>query len=239
MGDTSDADASAAGAKPMKRLVALAQALSADAVAPGALRKVEEELHRILDAYATRYSDKLDAAIQEVWAVHVQEIAGRYFQTGLTYAEFVERADDRAIRTGFEAAKKAFGADIAHSYVNHLAGPDRENEDDGLREAYVRAAALATVKELRDKVDVEALELTERLFAQHRVSIRSLPDIRQQEYENIRAMATEPQKGAAPAANSYRGVFHRRRRADRDRAPSATSPDVRRERPVSAQFSQE
>ena len=183
------------GAKPMKRLVALAQALSADAVAPGALRKVEEELHRILDAYATRYSDKLDAAIQEVWAVHVQEIAGRYFQTGLTYAEFVERADDRAIRTGFEAAKKAFGADIAHSYVNHLAGPDRENEDDGLREAYVRAAALATVKELRDKVDVEALELTERLFAQHRVSIRSLPDIRQQEYENIRAMATEPQKG--------------------------------------------
>lgn len=183
------------GAKPIKRLVALAQALSADAVTPGALHKVEEELHRILDAYGTRYSDKLDAAIQEVWAVHVQEIAGRYFQTGLTYAEFVERADDRAIRTGFEAAKKAFGADIAHSYVNHLAGPDQENDDDGLREAYVRAAALATVKELRDKVDVEALELTERLFAQHRVALRSLPDIRQQEYENIRAMATEPQKG--------------------------------------------
>jgi len=183
------------GAKPVKRLVALAQALSADVVATGALRKVEEELHRILDAYATRYSDKLDGAIQEVWAVHVQEIAGRLGKTGLTYAEFVERADDRAIRTGFEAAKKAFGADIAQSYVNHLAGPDNDDGDDGLREAYVRAAALATVKELRDKVDVEALELTERLFAQHRVALKELPDIRQQEYENIRAMATEPQKG--------------------------------------------
>jgi len=130
-----------------------------------------------------------------VWAVHVQEIAGRFGKTGLTYAEFVERADDRAIRTGFEAAKKAFGADIAQSYVNHLAGPDNDDGDDGLREAYVRAAALATVKELRDKVDVEALELTERLFAQHRVVLKELPDIRQQEYENIRAMATEPQKG--------------------------------------------
>jgi type III restriction enzyme len=100
-----------------------------------------------------------------VWDVHVKQIEGRFGAKGLTYAEFVERADDRAIRTGFEAAKKAFGADIAHSYVNHLAGPD----DDGrgrrrLREAYVRAAALATVKEVRDKVDAEALELTRRLL---------------------------------------------------------------------------
>jgi type III restriction enzyme len=60
----------------------------------------------------------------------------------------------------------------------------------------VRAAALATVKEVRDKVDVEALELTDRLFAQHRVAIKELPDIRQQEYEDIRAMATDRQKSA-------------------------------------------
>ena len=105
-------------------------------------------------------------------------------------------ADDRAIRTGFEAAKKAFGADIAQSYVNHLAGPDDEaSDDDGLREAYVRAAALATVKEVRDKVDLEALELTDRLFAEHRVAIKELPDVRQQEYEDIRAMTTDPQRG--------------------------------------------
>jgi type III restriction enzyme len=184
------------GARPVKRLVALAQALSADAVGPGALSKVEEELHRILDAYATRYADKLASAIQEVWDVHVKEIEGRFGKEGLSYAEFVERADDRAIRTGFEAAKKAFGADVAQSYVNHLAGPDDEAaDDDGLREAYVRAAALATVKEVRDKVDAEALELTAHLFARHRVAIKGLPDVRQQEYEDIRAMATDPQKG--------------------------------------------
>ena len=121
---------------------------------------------------------------------------GSIREGGLSYAEFVERADDRAIRTGFEAAKRAFGADIAQSYVNHLAGPDDEGaDDDGLREAYVRAAALATVKEVRDKVDLEALELTERLFAEHRVAIKELPDARQQEYEDIRAMATDPQTG--------------------------------------------
>lgn len=184
------------GARPVKRLVALAQALAADAVLPGALARVEEELHRILDAYAIRYSHKLGTASQEVWDVRVKEIEGHYGKTGLSYAELVERADDRAILSSFEAAKKAFGADIAQSYVNHLAGPDNETaDDDGLREAYVRAAALATVKEVRDKVDVEALDLTNRLFAQHRVAIKELPDVRQQEYEDIRAMATEPQKG--------------------------------------------
>jgi type III restriction enzyme len=184
------------GARPVKRLVALAQALSADAIWAQALRKVDEDLHRILDAYATRYSDKLASAIQEVWAVHVKEIEGRFGEKGLTYAQFVERADDRAIRTGFEAAKKAFGADIAQSYVNHLAGPDDEaSGDDGLREAYVRAAALATVKEVRDKVDLEALELSSRLFAEHRVAIKELSDVRQQGYEDIRAMTTDPQRG--------------------------------------------
>ena len=37
--------------------------------------------------------------------------------------------------------------------------------------------------------------MTDRLFAQHRVAIKELPDVRQQEYEDIRAMATDPQKG--------------------------------------------
>lgn len=182
------------GARPVKRLVALAQALSADNVSPGALGNVDKELHRILDGYATRYADKLDAAIREVWSVHVNEIEGRFGKEGLTYTEFVERADDRAIRTGFEAAKKAFGADVVQSYVNHLAGPD-DGDDDDLRDAYVRAAALATIKDVRDAVDREALTMTDDLFAKHRVAIKGLSDVRQQAYEDVRAMATEPQRG--------------------------------------------
>lgn len=184
------------GARPVKRLVALAQALSADAVRPGALKEIEDDLHRRLDGFAVIYAKELEAAVQEVWDVHIKEISGHYGKTGLSYNEFVERADDRAIRTGFEFAKRAFGADIAQSYVNHVAGPDDEDDvDDGLREAYVRISALATVKEVREKIDLEALELTDKLFAEHRVRIKELPDARQQEYEDIRAMATDPQQG--------------------------------------------
>lgn len=184
------------GARPVKRLVTLAQALSADEVAPGALKIVAKQLHRVLDGYATIYADQFDLAVKEVWDVHVKQIEGRFGKKGLTYAEFVERADDRAIRTGLVVAKKAFGADIVDSYVNYLAGPDDSGaDDDGLREAYVRTAALATVKDVRDEVDKKALALTEQLYGQHRVTLKQLSDERQQEYENVRAMATDPQQG--------------------------------------------
>lgn len=187
------------GARPVKRLVALAQALSADGVWPGALIEVAQKLHGILDESTITTSDKLDAAMQEVWDVHIQQLEGRFGNVGLTYASFVERADDRAIRTGFEEAKKAFGADIAQSYVNHLAPDDEATGDDGLREAFVRTAALATVKSVRNHVDRAALDLTEALFAKHRTAIEQLVDVRQQDYADIRAMATEPQPGVLRA----------------------------------------
>jgi len=184
------------GARPFKRLVALAQALAADGVRFGALGEVEGERYRRLEGFATIFERQLEAAVREVWDVHVKEVTGRYGKTGLSYAEFVERADDRAIRAGFEVAKKAFGADIAQSNVNHLAGPDNpDGDDDGLREAFVRASALATVREVRERLDRDARELAERLFVEHRVAIKDLPDIRQQQFEDIRAMTTEPQRG--------------------------------------------
>ncbi len=184
------------GARPVKRLVAVAQALSQDGIRPDALREVEERLHKAMDAYSSLYDAQLDAAIAEVWDVHVQQIAGKVGKTGVTYAEFVERADDRAIRSGFDEAKKAFGADIAQSYVNHLAGPDDlDGDDDSLRDAYVRAAALATVPAAREKVDAEADHLAKEWFEIHRAQIKALPDVRRQEYEEIRGLSTEPQRG--------------------------------------------
>ena len=129
----------ARGARPVKRLVALAEALSGDGLESGALSEVEREMRTILDTYATRYARKLDDAEFEVHAVRGQSIAGTVGKSKLTYID----------------ARKAFGTDIAQSYVNHLA-PDDEADDDGLRSAYVKTSALATVPEVREKVDTEA-----------------------------------------------------------------------------------
>jgi type III restriction enzyme len=182
------------GSRPVKRLVALAHALSADGVRPGALAEVEGTMHKVLDSLAVRFKTELESAMEEIWAVRGLTISGHKKTGKLTYSEFVERADDRAIRVGFEDAKKAFGADVAQSFVNHLAGDDDE-EDDGLRDAFVTVSGLAIVKKVREQVDREANGIADAWFAEHRVAIKELSDERQQAFEEIRAAATEPQRG--------------------------------------------
>jgi hypothetical protein len=179
------------GAAPVKRLVALALALSADGVRPGALADVTAEIHRVLEGLKVRHEVQVKQAVAEIWAVRIQSIGGTIGGDTLTYTDVVERADDRAIQVGFADAKKVFGADIAQSYVDHLAGDD----DDSLRDAYVMVSALATAKDVRIKVDREADEIAERWFAEHRVAIKGLSDDRQQAYEDIRALATHPRRG--------------------------------------------
>ncbi len=181
------------GAAPVKRLASLALALSSDGLLSGALAQAEREMHLVLDAARTRYPDLLKKAVNEIWSVRGQAISGRTGESKLTYQDFVERADDRAIQVGFSDAKKAFGGDVAHSYVNHLTAGD--DDDDTLRDAYVTTSALAIVPEVRAQIDREADELAQRWFADYRVLVKGLSDDRQQEYANVQALATEPQEG--------------------------------------------
>lgn len=141
----------------------------------------------VLDSARTRYPDLLKKAVNEIWSVRGQSISGRTGGNQLTYQDFVERADDRAIQVGFSDAKKAFGGDVAQSYVNHLTAGD--DDDDTLRDAYVTTSALAIVPEVRAQIDREANELARKWFAGYRVPIKGLSDDRQQEYADIQALA--------------------------------------------------
>ncbi|MCM3695941.1 DEAD/DEAH box helicase [Microbacterium oleivorans] len=182
------------GARPVKQLMSLAQALSADGLKPRAIKSVERQMHSALEALADRYDGQLRTAEIEVRTVRGMSIAGQFGGNKLSYADFAIRADDRAIRVAFEDAKRAFGADIAQSYVDHLAGDDDPDaDDDGLRAAYVKAAALATVPAVRDKVDIAAKDLVDEWFADHRVALLGLSDERREAYDEIRAQAVEPQ----------------------------------------------
>lgn len=183
------------GAKPVKRLVALAHALSADGLRHDALKEATTSLHNWLDGYAIVHANEVAHAVNEIRAVHVQTLTGRTGQSGVTYSTRSVAADDRAIRSALDEAKRVFGADVARSYVNHLVDSAGGGDDD-LREAYVRTSALATVKPLREKIDRDADELVGRWFSEHRVAILGLTDVRQQDYEDIRSLATEPQQGA-------------------------------------------
>lgn len=181
------------GARPVTRLIALAYTLSADSLRPGAIQQVKDHLFPMLDRLSEKYVGELDAAVQEIWDVHLKELLGKVGGSHITYNDVVIRADDRAIRTGLNFAKQAFGAEIAMGYVDHLA--DQQDDDDSLREAYVKTAALAAMKDVRTRLDNAANTLTNQWFDEHQDQIKKLLDERQQAYETIRSLATEPETG--------------------------------------------
>lgn len=181
------------GARAVVRLTSLAKALSEDGIRPGALQAVKDELIPVLDKLAATYSPSLDKAVNEIWDVHVKEILGKTGGDKLSYNDFVIRADDRAIRTGFRFAKQALGATLAMAYVDHLC-PEDEDDDD-IRDAFVRTSALAATREVRERVDAEANAIAVRWFDEFRSDIDRLTDERKAEYETIRGLAVDPQRG--------------------------------------------
>ena len=88
-----------------------------------------DELHRVLDALTIRYEAQVKKAVGgDLGRARSRRSPGTSADDRLTYTDFVERADDRAIQVGFADAKKAFGADVAQSYVDHLAGDDDDDD---------------------------------------------------------------------------------------------------------------
>lgn len=183
------------GAKPVKRLTALAQALAMDGLRPDAGKDAHKELHAVIDGLGARYKDEVDAAVTEVWTVHGETVTGHAGAESLSYSRFAETADDRSIQDAFREAARAFSPDLAGTYVDHIAGPDAPNaDDDGLRDAYVKTAALALVPEVREELEREADRLTRGWLDRYRVDIKALSDERQAVYNDVRAMSTEPQR---------------------------------------------
>ena len=179
------------GIVPMRRLMKFAHELALDGLLPGANRKALRAMKNVLDNAADDTDEeRIDQAVDAIWAVRGKRISGSKNVDGLTYADFVEHADDRAIQVAFDFAKKALGPDLAKSYLDRLAEDD---DDDSLRAGYVRTAALSTIPEVRQRLDIAATDLIADWFEEFDAEIDYLPDNRRAIYEEIRAQAAIPQ----------------------------------------------
>lgn len=177
-------------ANPIKRLTALAHALAADGLLPGAGGIAHEKLHGVLAGVAAQYEKELAAAEDEVLTVRGQVIrAGTRFGTRAD-GTFTEVADDRAIRDAYLQGARVLTPDVAKSYLNRLAPSGDEDE---LLEAFVRVAALGLIPQTRPALDSFATTLTNEWLSTYRVARKKLSDSRQAQYADITAMATEPQ----------------------------------------------
>lgn len=179
------------GVKPIRRLTALATALSKDHLVEEAVENAHKHLHAVLDGRAVQYKEMVDRAREDVLTMSGEEARGR-IGGGFSYKSFQESADPRAIEDSYRAAARVLSPALCSSYVDHIVGPD--GGDDDLLEANITVASLGRVSEIGEAVEDEADNLARTWLNQTRVARKGLSDERQAEYDRLEGMSTQPER---------------------------------------------
>jgi type III restriction enzyme len=180
-------------AKPVKRLSALAQALSRDALRPDARKDAYGQLFGVLDGLAARYKDKIDEASYAILEVEGETLVATVgSDSAATPQKFTEIADDRSVEADFKAAGRVLSPDLARRYADHVAVATED--DDGLFDAHVKVAALAKIDGVQEELDRAADALAKKWIDEYRVAIKALADERRAVYDEVIAMSGVPQR---------------------------------------------
>ena len=181
-------------ARPIRRLAALAQALSRHGLRVDARKEAYQKLFAKLDGLLAQHKRKVAAASKGILRVEGETLVARVVGGEVREHEtFVEAADEESVEADFQAAGRVLTVDLARQYAAHLASGDEDEDDDGLFEAHVKVAALAQVEGVSDELDREADELGKKWFGKYRVAIKGLTDERRAVYDEIKGMSPEPQ----------------------------------------------
>ncbi len=187
------------GAKPAKRLTALAHELASDDILTGAGSLAHGEMHKTLDAFQESQQEKIEAKRKAVMTVEGKTVIADLKGKEKSFDEFWEDADMAVIDDAYRRAARIFSPDIARTYVDHLAQKVANIEDDpeeyleAIVEARVTVAGLGLVTEVQDYFDKEADKLAKSWIAQYAPMIKNLSDDRKETYRQIIEMSTEPQ----------------------------------------------
>ena len=186
------------GAKPAKRLTALAHELSSDDILPGAGKLAHAEMHKVLDAAQKNFKSQIESKRKAVMTVDGKTVLADMKGKLKSFDEFLEDADMAVIDDAYRRAARIFTPDISRTYVDALAyrtaNPDDADEfEEALVEARVSIAALGLVTEIQLHFDAEADKLAKSWLKKYGQAIKALSHDRQESYRQIREMSTEPQ----------------------------------------------
>jgi hypothetical protein len=182
------------GAKPVKRLTALAHELAVDGLLADAGKKAHAELHKALDAAQARYAEELAAARKSVLTVEGLALRADLRSGEATFEDFVETADYVVIEEAYRRAARELSADVARTYAEYLAAKaGKADKEESLIDAHVTIAALGLVPTVKTYLEAEADSLAKQWLDKYRIDIKSLSDERQEQYREIRRMSSQPQ----------------------------------------------
>jgi hypothetical protein len=186
------------GAKPAKRLTALAHELASDDILPGAGKLAHAEMHKALDQFQESEKTKIAAKRKQVLTVDgttvITDLKGR----SKSFDEFWEDADTAVISDAYRRAARIFSPDIARTYVDYLAyktaTPEEPEEfEEAIVEARVSMAALGLLTEVQPYFDAEAEKLAKAWLSKYGDQIKKLTDDRKDAYRQIIEMSAQPQ----------------------------------------------
>lgn len=183
------------GAKPAKRLTALAHELAADGFLKDAGKKAHEEMHKVLQAARVRYATEIAAARRAVMQVEGTTLRADLKGKSMSFDDFLENADMAVIDEAFKRAARVFSPDIARTYVPVLAAKKGEDptDEEALVEARADIAALGLVPDIANDFDREADKLAKTWLDKYRIDIKNLSDDRKDSYRQVTEMSMEPQ----------------------------------------------
>jgi len=186
------------GAKPAKRLTALAHELASDDILPGAGKLAHAEMHKVLDEAQENYKAQIEAKRKAVMTVDGKIVVANMKGKTKSFDEFWEDADMAVIDDAYRRAVRIFSPDISRTYVDTLAyrvaNPEEADEfEEALVEARVSVAALGLVPDVQPQFDTKADKLAKEWLAKYNNDIKSLSHDRQESYRQIREMSAEPQ----------------------------------------------
>jgi type III restriction enzyme len=186
------------GAKPARRLTALAHELASDDIQPGAGRLAHTALHAVLDGLQESEKDKIAAKRKGVLTVDGNTVVADLRGRTKSFDKFWEDADMPVIDDAYRRAARILSPDVSRTYVDalayRLADPeDADGFEEALIEARVQVAALGLLAEAQPTFDAAADRLAKDWLTQYGAAIKRLSHDRQESYRQVREMSTEPQ----------------------------------------------
>jgi len=186
------------GAKPAKRLTALAHELASDDILPNAGKLAHAEMHKALDKFQESEKAKIEAKRKAVLTVDGKTVVADLKGKRQTFDDFWEDADMAVIDDAYRRAARLFSPDISRTYTDFLAfkvaKPDESDEfEEAIVEARLSIAGLGLVTEVQAYFDAEADKLAKAWLAKYGNEIKKLTDDRKEAYRQIVEMSTEPQ----------------------------------------------
>lgn len=186
------------GAKPVKRLTALAHELASDGILPNAGKLAHKAMHEALDKFQETEKAKIEAKRKAVLTVDGKTVKADLKGRQKSFDDFWEDADMAVIEDAYRRAARVFSQDISRTYTDFLAykvaTPEEADEfEEAIVEGRVSIAALGLVTEVQAYFDAEADKLAKTWLSQYGSQIKKLTDDRKEAYRQIIEMSTEPQ----------------------------------------------